>query len=303
MDNETQKKAYYHLPGLFEFYDLYSVFLPLYREHREYFYEWCEIASVYGAPADCIWGGGRAGFGECAAEDVLALMNEYGISSRLTFSNSLLKPEDLYDRKCNALCELFAKSSGVQNGVIIYSDLLLDYIRKNYPGLYFVSSTTKVQTDFDQFVKETDRNEFKYVVPDFRLNKQFDKLASLTEEQKDKTEFLCNECCSFYCKDRKACYENVSRKNLGEDCPDHICTAPDAEGGYRFSKAMKNPAFIGVNDILNTYMPLGFSNFKIEGRSLGSAVVLEFLLYYLTRPEYQLIVREEIYLDSMLDLF
>ena len=303
MDNETQKKAYYHLPGLFEFYDLYSVFLPLYRKHREYFYGWCEIASVYGAPADCIWGGGRAGFGECAAEDVLALMNENGISSRLTFSNSLLKPEDLYDRKCNALCELFAKSVGVQNGVIIYSDLLLDYIRKNYPGLYFVSSTTKVQTDFDQFVKETDRNEFKYVVPDFRLNKQFDKLAALTEDQKDKTEFLCNECCSFYCKDRKACYENVSRKNLGEDCPDHICTAPDAEGGYRFSKAMKNPAFIGVNDILNTYMPLGFSNFKIEGRSLGSAVVLEFLLYYLTRPEYQLIVREEIYLDSMLDLF
>ncbi|MBR3023406.1 MAG: hypothetical protein IKH71_03030, partial [Oscillospiraceae bacterium] len=240
---------------------------------------------------------------DCEAEDVLALMNEYGISSRLTFSNSLLKPEDLYDRKCNALCELFAKSVGVQNGVIIYSDLLLNYIRKNYPGLYFVSSTTKVQTDFDQFVKETDRNEFKYVVPDFRLNKQFDKLASLTEEQKDKTEFLCNECCSFYCKDRKACYENVSRKNLGEDCADHICTSPDADKGYRFSLAMKNPGFIGIDDILNTYLPMGFSNFKIEGRGLGSAVNLEFLLYYLTKPEYQLIVREEIYLDSMLDLF
>ncbi len=303
MENATQKKAFYHLPGLFEFYDLYSVFLPLYRKHREYFYDWCEIASVYGAPADCIWGGGRAGFGECAAEDVLALMNKYGISSRLTFSNSLLNPEDLDDRKCNALCELFSKSGGVQNGVIIHSDLLLDHIRKNYPGLYFVSSTTKVQTDFDQFVKETDRNEFKYVVPDFRLNKQFDKLASLTEEQKDKTEFLCNECCSFYCKDRKACYENVSRKNLGEDCADHICSSPDADKGYRFSLAMKNPGFIGIDDILNTYIPMGFSNFKIEGRGLGSAVNLEFLLYYLTKPEYQLIVREEIYLDSMLDLF
>ena len=131
----------------------------------------------------------------------------------------------------------------------------------------------------------------------------FDKLGTLSQTQKNKTEFLCNECCSFSCKDRKACYENVSRKNLGEDCTDHICTAPGSEEGYRFSKAMKNPAFIGVYDILNTYLPLGFSNFKIEGRSLGSAVVLEFLLYYLTRPEYQLIVREKIYLDSMLDLF
>ncbi|SFW23039.1 hypothetical protein [Ruminococcus flavefaciens] len=296
-------KAYFHLPGLFEFYDLYSVFLPLYREHREYFYDWCEIASVYGAPADCIWGGGRVGFGEYEAEDVLALMNEYNISSRLTFSNSLLKPEHLTDRKCNALCELFAGSKGVQNGVIIYSDLLLEHIKNNYPDLYFVSSTTKVQTDFDEFLKETERSDFKYVIPDFRLNKMFSKLDTLSQVQKDKVEFLCNECCSFYCTDRKACYENVSRKNLGENCPEHICTAPDAKDGYRFSKAMKNPGFISIDDIINTYLPLGFSNFKIEGRGLGSAVNFEFLLYYLTKPEYQLTVREEIYLDSMLDLF
>lgn len=44
-------KAYYHLPGLFEFYDLYTAFLPIFREHRDYFYDWCEIGSVYGAPA------------------------------------------------------------------------------------------------------------------------------------------------------------------------------------------------------------------------------------------------------------
>ena len=48
---------------------------------------------------------------------------------------------------------------------------------------------------------------------------------------------------------------------------------------------------------------MGFSHFKIEGRSLGSALILEFLLHYLTRPEHQLRVREEIYLDNALDLF
>ena len=37
--------AYYHLPGLFEFYELYRVFLPLFYEHREYFYDWCDIGS------------------------------------------------------------------------------------------------------------------------------------------------------------------------------------------------------------------------------------------------------------------
>ena len=41
--------AIYHLPGLFEFYEMYRRFLPLFRTHREYFYDWCEIGSLYGA--------------------------------------------------------------------------------------------------------------------------------------------------------------------------------------------------------------------------------------------------------------
>ena len=295
--------AYYHLPGLFEFYELYRVFLPLYRTHREYFYDWCRIGSIYGAPPDCIWGGGRIGSGDCTAQEALALTREYGVSARLTFSNSLLREEHLTDRKCNALCRLFSESDGPQNGVIVHSELLLRYLRERYPKLYFVSSTTKVLTAFSQLQAELAREEFRFVVPDFRLNRAFVRLNALPEASKDKVELLCNECCWFGCKERSACYEAVSRKNLGEAAPEHICAAPDAAGGYRFSKAMENPGFIGVKAIRSIYMPMGFSHFKIEGRSLGSALILEFLLYYLTKPEYQLRVREEIYLENSLDLF
>ena len=297
-----EKEAYYHLPGLFEFYDLYKVFLPLFREHREYFYEGCEIGSIYGAPCDCTWGGGRVGFGDADPGEVLALMKEYGVSARLTFSNSLLKEEHLADRKCNALCAMFESCGDIRNGIIISSDLLLEHLRKKYPGFYFVSSTTKVLTDVRDCMDELNREEFRYVVPDFRLNKVLPE-CGLTEAQKARVEFLCNECCWFDCYDRKNCYENVSRKSLGEDVADHVCVSPEAGRGYRFSDAMKNPGFIGIRDIQETYLPKGFRHFKIEGRGLGSAVVLEFLLYYMTKPEYQLKVREEIYLDSMLDLF
>ena len=293
--------VYYHLPGLFEFYEFYRVFLPLFRTHREYFYDWCDIGSVYGAPADCLWGGGRVGFGEADPRRVLELTQAYGISARLTLSNSLLRREHLTDRKCNQLCRLLSRQAG--NGVILHSDLLLNYLKDAYPGLYFVSSTTKVLTDFRQLEEELNRAEFRYVVPDFRLNKAFDRLSALPQWQKDKVEFLCNECCWFGCTERKRCYETVSRQNLGENCPDHRCAAPDAAEGYRFSKAMRSPGFIGVEDIRQRYLPAGFSQFKIEGRGLGSALVLEFLLYYMTKPEYQLQVREEIYLDNMLDLF
>ncbi|MCR5213283.1 MAG: hypothetical protein K6E10_02635 [Eubacterium sp.] len=296
-------KAHYHLPGLFEFYDLYKAFLPIFRDHREYFYDWCDIGSIYGAPADCIWGGGRVGFGDETAPKVAVLMNEFNLSSRITFSNSLLTEEHLSDPKCNHLCILFEKNGNVPNGIIICSDILMDYIRKKYPGFYFVSSTTKVLRKFEEFEQELSREEFRCVVPDFRLNKKIDRLGTLPEGQKKKVEFLCNECCWFECYDRKKCYENVSAKSLGLDIEDHICVSPTAERGYRFSEAMKNPGFIGIDDIQNTYMPMGFTEFKIEGRSLGSAVILEMLLYYMTKPEYQLRVREEIYLDSMLDLF
>ena len=242
------------------------------------------------------------GFGEEEPEAVAALLREYGISARLTFSNSLLREEHLSDKKCNRLCTLFGEGA-IQNGIILHSDLLLDYIQTHYPSFYFVSSTTKVLTDFQALVAELDREAFRYVVPDFRLNKERTKLNTLTEVQKRKVEFLCNECCWTGCYDRKNCYENVSRKSLGEDCPDHICVSPRASRGYRFSDAMRNPAFISIEDIQLRYAPAGFSHFKIEGRSLGSAIVLEFLLYYLTKPEHQLQVREEIYLDSSLDLF
>ena len=346
-ENVTMK-AYYHLPGLFEFYEFYKEFLSLWQNHREFFYDWCEIGSIYGAPADALWGGGRVGFGDANATKVAQLLRKYNISARLTFSNSKLRKEHLEDYVCNKLCEIFeenghqskdsnvpkvqnsqetenvrnaqnpretenvrnvqnnteaVKSSRVQNGVILHSDLLLDYLKEKYPSLYFVSSTTKVLTDFKDLNAEVKRDDFKFVVPDFRLNKSFDKLGKLEQKYKDKLEFLCNECCYFGCTDRKACYENVSLKALGETEEDHICKAPNSKTGYRFSDAMKNPGFISLDDIQNVYMPMGFSQFKIEGRSLGSAIVLEFLLYYMVKPEYQLRVREEMYLDSSLDLF
>jgi hypothetical protein len=303
MKNKEKRTAHFHLPGLFEFYDLYKIFLPLFYGHREYFYDWCDIGSVYGAPAGSLWGGGRVGFGENNPGEVLALMREYGVSSRLTFSNSLLRKEHLADKKCNELCGLFRNDDSTENGIIIYSDLLLEYIRGHYPWYYFVSSTTKVITDWMQFSAELSRDEFRYTVPDFRLNRELEKWSALPDAKKEKVEFLCNECCWFGCSDRKACYENVSRKALGEDCPDHRCLSPDADEGYVFSKAMQNPGFIGIKDIQNVYLPMGFSNFKIEGRSLGSALILEFLLYYMTKPECQLQVREKIYLNHSLDLF
>lgn len=96
--------VYYHLPGLFEFYEFYKKFLPLFKNKPEYFYDWCKIGSIYGSPSDCIWSGGRISYTDCDPKKVFALMKEYNISSRLTFSNSLIEEKHLSDVKCNELC-------------------------------------------------------------------------------------------------------------------------------------------------------------------------------------------------------
>ena len=49
----------------------------------------------------------------------------------------------------------------VPNGVIVHSDLLLDYLKTRYPKLYFVSSTTKVLTGFDQLETELNRPAYQ----------------------------------------------------------------------------------------------------------------------------------------------
>ena len=59
-------------------------------------------------------------------------------------------------------------------------------------------------TSFSQLQAELARDEFRFVVPDFRLNRAFDRLNALPEAAKDKVELLCNACCWFGCKERSA---------------------------------------------------------------------------------------------------
>ena len=75
-------------------------FYLLFYHHREYFYDWCEIGSIYGSPEDCLWGGGRLGEGNQNSYEVLSLMNQYYISSRLTsvihyFKKNIFKIKDV----------------------------------------------------------------------------------------------------------------------------------------------------------------------------------------------------------------
>ncbi len=47
--------------------------------------------------------------------------------------------------------ELFEKQTEVENGVILHSELLLDYLQNTYPNFYLYLRQQKVLTDFNGF--------------------------------------------------------------------------------------------------------------------------------------------------------
>ena len=99
--------------------------------------------------------------------------------------------------------------------MIVHSELLVQYLKSHYPELYPVSSTTKVLTDFEALKKETDRDDFRYVVPDFRLNKAYEKIKYADRITERQSGILCNECCYFGCKDRKECLRSRQPQESG----------------------------------------------------------------------------------------
>lgn len=48
---------------------------------------------------------------------------------------------------------------------------------------------------------------------------------------------------------------------------------------------------ITVDKLFDTYIPMGFSHFKIEGRTSHVSNVIESYIYYMIKPEYQNKVR------------
>ena len=209
------------------------------------------IGSIFttGAPSarstahrpDCLWAGGRVEYSDRTPREVLALTREYGISARLTLSNSLLRPEHLTDPDCNALCRLFQEQNDPQNGAIVHAELLTQYPEKELSIAVSCILNHKVLTDFNDLQQGLARPEFRYVVPDFRLNRAFDRLAALPQSRRTRWSSSAMSAAGSDARNAEPAMGPSAAKS-GLPGPEHYCSAPGAADGYRFSRAMANPA-------------------------------------------------------------
>ena len=282
------KKIKFYIPSFYEFENLNINLINLMNEKPHYFYDNIEIGAVYGTYFGAIWNGGRVVTGSLpqnqdewlSVKNNMSLYEERNIPIRFTWTNCLLNKTHLNDKFCNLIMKM---ADNNLNEVIVNSELLENYIREKYPNYKVISSTTKCLTSLEAINNELDKNYFLTVL-DYRLNKNEEILKQI--ENKDKIELLINAYCPGTCKRRSEHYKKMSEAQLKneelsfEEFPCHILKD-------NFFDCLKNEMTISVEELYNKYVQMGFSHFKIEGRTNHLADVLESYLYYMVKPEYK----------------
>lgn len=286
----------FHLPGLRRNYPLNVMFIGLLKGHPEYFREGVTIASCFGEFPTSMWNGGRNSRADQCTGDfinvVIKSLNDWGIPVRFTYTNMLLEEEDLKDPYCN-YC-LKAAHNGM-NGVILVSPLLEEYVRKNYPKMKITSSTCKQIKGVEGVNAELQKG-YDMVVLDYNMNNHFEELEQIRD--KSRCEILINAACEPNCPRRGAHYRHISenQKNIVKnmslpreqqiplkpwDCKYCVGTVQNVHTIKDFS------TYVSPEDIWEKYVPMGFQNFKIEGRTDDLFVVIEAYCHYMIKPEYQ----------------
>lgn len=301
-------KARFHIPDFWKHGDRNLYLIDLIKKHPEYFYDDIEIASCYGCFAPALWNGGRTVCGSTSREQIAATIHEFnerGVPIRYTFTNPTITDTDLKDLFCNDLCK--AANNGF-NEIIVKTPCLENYIRSKYPQYPLVSSTVKQIEDFDKLMEEF-KKDYKLVVLDYNWNNDFEKLDKIPQELRSRCEILINPYCNPHCPRRKEHYEVLGKcqrkcstfgtsaiKSLrrGKPMEDPMAEAEKFDcpnTGFNFYQITGFGAFVSREDLFGRYMDMGFNNFKIEGRVLHPANVVESYVYYMVKPEYRDIVR------------
>lgn len=307
--------ARFHIPDFWKHGDLNLHLIDTLKEHPEYFYDGIEIASCFGCFAPALWNGGRAISGSVNTAQVEATIerfNSRGVPIRYTFTNPTLTEADLKDPFCNRLCK--AAENGL-NEIIVNAPFLEEYIRENYPKYSLVSSTVKQIEDYDQLMREFEK-DYKLVVLDYNWNNDFEKLEKIPQELRGRCEILINPYCNPHCKRRGEHYQVLGRaqRKAAQRSDDILAQFqrgrrpanvqapnPFAEAMeftcpntlFNFYQITEFSTFVKREDIYGRYLEMGFNNFKIEGRVLHPANVIESYMYYMVKPEYRDRVRLE----------
>lgn len=268
--------------------------LNLQKQYPDYFRDGVKVVSFFGSFPFSLWNGGRLIVNDqCDAEfvkRVVSSINGKGIPVRYTFTNPLIKEEDLDDAFCN-YCMKVADNG--MNEVLVFSPLLEEYIREKYPSFKIDSSTCKELRDVEQLNAELEK-DYRYVVLDYNMNNNWDLLENI--HHKEKIEVLVNALCIPNCPRRGDHYKNIAinqkimeqNKKLPKERQKKIVPWTCEYGDRNCIHTIQDySTYVSPEMIWEKYVPMGINNFKIEGRTANIFSLVETYAHYMIKPEHQ----------------
>ncbi len=281
---------YWHLPGFSCFRDLNYTVIELMKEFPNSFNDNYRVGSVYGTFPGAIWNGGRTILGFCPKNEIertIKMFNSKHIPVRFTWTNPLIEEKHLNDTFCNLIMRL---ADNGENQVLVNTEVLENYLRKEYPNFKFISSTTKRITDPEKLHEELEKDYFM-VVLDYDMNHNIEVLESL-KPVAERVEILVDEICFPQCPKRAEHYRDEALKQLEFEIAKPF-PCPNRQEKRNFEDCKNKPAFISKEQ-MKEYIDMGFRNFKLVGRGLPQALVLDSYLYYLVKDGEEEFIRNQI---------
>lgn len=255
-------------------------------------------------------------------KQVVKSINDLGIPVRYTFTNPIVTEADLDDPYCNFCMQV---GDNGMNEVMILAPVLEKYIREKYPSYKHNSSTCKEIKEIDKLNEELRRDYFLVVLDqnlnrDFDFIAQIED----KERIELLVNSCCGPDCARRAEHyvvisaqqrvvlaNRAIREGKDPAKVIAELPDYVkerLPQPAKEGKFQkdpmghpmiplpewhcqygdFNTPFTvrgNKNYIPAEDIWEKYVPLGFRNFKIEGRTGNVFSVVENYVNYLCKPE------------------
>lgn len=267
-----------HCPNFWGFERFYVDTL---RAPQQFKRENTEIVAAYGCFPGQLWNGGRPQSPNQLSDmkrveqEFEIYHNKIGFPIELTFNNMVLEESDLKDEYCNEIAKIAEKYN---TQCTVATNILREYLRKNYPGLRLKRSCIMCEDG-----KDWDLTGWDTCVLDQFKGGDLELLASIPEESRAQIEIVANVECKDGCKQfykHHRCMAECQKYGSSEvlyNCPLGLYYMP-----MHFARLQKH--YVSPEKAQD-YAQNGFEHYKLVSRcNLGQAIH-EICLYYF-KPEY-----------------
>lgn len=234
--------------------------------------------TYYDMPNNCAWNGGRVNRTIDMTDRMVATYNKFKHGICLGFTNNVIL--DVGDEVGNRLLQMVTGDNNPHklHGVVLCSETLRRYLRKNYPELILTYSITghptTDQLNFEGYYKELEA-KYDVIVPKYSHLKQVVELLEAGKLEGSKYEILVNDNCNVTCQFYSEHFAQISHLNSSIKHPweenwkqaNQIEIKPKIKIGEIKKEANCVQDDIKVQELQRFY-DTGVRHFKISGRDL-----------------------------------